>query len=81
MLTIYRKYSETEHKPQPYLSEAQTAPPLVICTLSLNSSNSVDLLLTWLVSCIDFRVSVETLLNIKSEGEELNSRIAMVVKC
>ncbi|KAH8807833.1 carbonic anhydrase-domain-containing protein [Xylogone sp. PMI_703] len=50
LLERNKKYSETTHKPQPYISEFTGLPPPF-----------------FIVSCIDFRVSVEDLLGIKTE--------------
>lgn len=60
------------HKPQPYVSEFTNTPPppFFISMISPMSDSFIFEPLTSLtVSCIDFRVAVEELLGIKSEGQ------------
>lgn len=68
----FREYSETKHKPQPYISEFSSPPPqFFICILFRSSHPLVfGLLICGIVSCIYFRVAVKEVLGIRSEGLE-----------
>ncbi len=78
---VFRKYSETEHKPQPYLSENPPMAQLMICIPHWSPQITMfELLTCWTVSCIDIRVSVERLLGIKTEGEERKELYLVLIK-